>query len=246
MASDDLGIVERVDERQSALVAQPLASREGLADVLAVEHDLGAVAEARLDLRADRAGRHDDGHRDARPRAGPGVGLARVAGRERDRRPRAARPRSSDAIRCVMPRGLEGAGLLEVLGLEVQAAVGDADGRSVARIEPSPSADERAAACDGRRPTSRSRASMISRETARVRRPPSGGVSQGPAAGSATARVRADTCVFAQSMTDLNRDGHPASRIEDRPAALRGGRPRARPTPSACASSSRSRAASCP
>ena len=53
MAGDHLGVVERVDERQAALVADALHLGERLADVGTEEHDLRAVAETGLDLRSD-------------------------------------------------------------------------------------------------------------------------------------------------------------------------------------------------
>ena len=53
VAGDQLGIVERVDEREPALLREPLPQREHLADVAAVDDDLGAVVPAGLELRAD-------------------------------------------------------------------------------------------------------------------------------------------------------------------------------------------------
>ncbi len=50
VARDDLRIVERVDERESALCDQLLELLEGLADVLAVKDDLRAVALRGVDL----------------------------------------------------------------------------------------------------------------------------------------------------------------------------------------------------
>ena len=85
-------------------VADPLHLGERLADVRAVEDDPRAVAETGLDLRADRAGRHDDRHRDAGRAAGPRVGLPGVPGRQRDdaarRAPRAAASRSGWSSRA--------------------------------------------------------------------------------------------------------------------------------------------------
>ena len=89
VAGDDRRVVERVDEAEALRVADPLHLGEGLADVRAVEDDPGAVAEAGLHLRADRARRHHDRHRHPGRPAGPGVGLAGVPGRQRDD---AARP----------------------------------------------------------------------------------------------------------------------------------------------------------
>ena len=77
MAGDDGGVLERVDERQATLVADPLERPERLTDVGALEDDLGAVAAAGRDLRRIRADGHDDGHRDPGLASGPRVRLAR-------------------------------------------------------------------------------------------------------------------------------------------------------------------------
>ena len=90
----------------------------------AVEDDPGAVAEARLDLRADGASRHDHRHRDAGRAAGPRVGLPGVAGRQRDH---AARLGLVGQRRDLVGHAarLERAGLLEVLRLEVEPVVAE-------------------------------------------------------------------------------------------------------------------------
>ena len=123
MAGDDGRIVERVDEGEALGIPDPLHLGEGLADVRAVQDDPRAIAQAGLHLRADRAGRHHDRDRHARRAAGPGVGLAGVAGRQRDD---AAAGRLGRQGRDPVghPARLERAGLLEVLGLEVEPAVG--------------------------------------------------------------------------------------------------------------------------
>ena len=99
------GVVEGVDERQALGVADALHLRERLADVRAMEDDPGAVAEAGIHLRPDRACRHDDRDRDARRAAGPGVRLARVAGGQRDDAPRSAprEPASRSGSTCRAP-----------------------------------------------------------------------------------------------------------------------------------------------
>ena len=126
MAGDDVRIVERMDEREAALVAQGLHALEGLADVGPVQHDLGAVAQARLDLRTDRARGHHDDAMNARLRRRPRVRLGGVAGRQGDD---AGVPLRRGQRRHAGQRAarLERAGLLEVLRLEIEAAVGDLD-----------------------------------------------------------------------------------------------------------------------
>ena len=124
MAGHDRGVIERVHERETALVPNALQCPERVADVIALEDDLGAVPSARLDFRGVRVGRHHDGHRDAGLRAGPGVGLPGVAGGHRDR---AAPPlvgiERRDPVRH--PARLERAGLLEMLRLDVETIVGE-------------------------------------------------------------------------------------------------------------------------
>ena len=123
VAGDHVRIVERVGERQAALVADLLEPGERLADVLAVEDDLRAVPDAGVDLRAYGAGRHHDDRRDARLAAGPGVGLPGVPGRQRDDpRPPLLRGQRRDLGRHATR--LERARDLEVLGLDEQPIAG--------------------------------------------------------------------------------------------------------------------------
>ena len=131
VAQQDLRVVVGMDEDEAAFLAQPLEVLERLADVRAVQDDLGAVLAARVHLRLDRGERHDDRHRHARLAAGPRVGLSGVAGRDRDR---AAGPLVRREGGDPGQRGarLERAGLLEVLGLQVEPVVGDADARPLA------------------------------------------------------------------------------------------------------------------
>ncbi len=126
VAEQDLGVVVRVDEHQAALLAQPLEVLQRLPDVLPAEHHLRAVAQARGHLGGDGALGHDDRHRHARLARRPRVGLPRVSGRDGDRAPAPllGRERGDPGERGAR---LEGPGLLEVLGLEVQPAVGEAD-----------------------------------------------------------------------------------------------------------------------
>ena len=84
MTGDDRRIVEWVDEMQALHVADALHLGEGLADMRAMQHDPGTVGEARLDFRTAGTDRHDHGDSDLGRSARPGVGLACVAGRQRD------------------------------------------------------------------------------------------------------------------------------------------------------------------
>ena len=84
VAGDHRRIVERVDEREALGVADPLHLGERLADVLAVQDDPGAVAQAGVDLRPHGARRHDDRDRHARGATGPGIGLPGIPRRQRD------------------------------------------------------------------------------------------------------------------------------------------------------------------
>ena len=86
VTGDHRRVVERVDEPQAIRVADPLHLGEGLADVGAMEDHPGAIAKAGIDLRPNRARGHDDGDGHAGRSPGPRVRLARIAGRQRDRR----------------------------------------------------------------------------------------------------------------------------------------------------------------
>ena len=80
---DDVRVVERVGEHQATLLAELLDSGECLADMRAVEDDLRTVAATGFDLRRDGLLRHDDNGMHPNARAGPRVGLRRVAGGQR-------------------------------------------------------------------------------------------------------------------------------------------------------------------
>ena len=162
VAGDDRRVVERV-----ARTSRPSASRirsssaSGLADVRAVQDDPRAVAQAGVDLRADGAGRHDDRDRHAGRAAGPGIRLPGVAGRQRDD---AARRRLGRQGRDPVghPARLERAGLLEVLGLQVEPVVGEPRRRSRRSSRPRPSPTT-AAAVRWTSPSIRSRAASTRR-----------------------------------------------------------------------------------
>ncbi len=115
-----------MDEREPLGIADPLHLGERVTHVLAVEDDASPVAETGVDLRADRAFRHDDGHRYAGGGTGPGIRLTGVAGGERDgpTKPGLLGERR-DPVRH--PARLERAGLLKMLGLEVEQPVGELD-----------------------------------------------------------------------------------------------------------------------
>ena len=89
VAGDQLRVVERVHERQAALGREPLLLGEHLADVAAVDDDLGAVVTAGVELRADRGLGHDHRRRHADRPGRPRARLGRVARGDRDdpRRP---------------------------------------------------------------------------------------------------------------------------------------------------------------
>src|SRR4029079_1403473 len=128
VAGDHRRIVERMDECEPFDVADALHLRERIAHVLAMQDHARAVVEARVDLGADRALRHDDGHRYAGGCTGPGIRLTGVAGGERDcpTKPGLLGERR-DPVRH--PARLERAGLLKMLGLEVEQPVGKLDAR---------------------------------------------------------------------------------------------------------------------
>ncbi len=140
MTGDDGRVVEGMDELEALGVAQSLQLGETLADVRAVEDDAGAVSKAGIDLRADGARRHDDGHRDAGRSTRPRVRLPRVAGRERDDPVRLGRVGQGREL-VGHPAWLERTGLLEVLGLQEEAIVADRPlrWRRASRRRPSPS-----------------------------------------------------------------------------------------------------------
>src|SRR5205814_1971393 len=115
-------ILEWVGERETALVADPLQCLQRLADMRALEDDLGTVSATGGDLRRIGTDRHDDRHGDARFAPGPRVGLAGVAGGHGDRATLPLRRlERGDPVRH--PAGLERPGLLEVLGLQVETAI---------------------------------------------------------------------------------------------------------------------------
>ena len=126
MSGDDLGVVERMHEREPLHVAKTLHLREQVTDVPAMEHDPRPVAEARVDLRADGALGHHDGDRHTGRRPSPRICLAGVARGQRDRAARSGiRIERQDPVRH--PAHLERAGRLEVVGLEVETPARKAD-----------------------------------------------------------------------------------------------------------------------
>ena len=83
LAGDRDRVVERVDERQAARIADALHLRPGLGRVGPVEDHLRAVAAAGIHLGADRRGRHDDGGSHADDPGGHGHRGRVVARRDR-------------------------------------------------------------------------------------------------------------------------------------------------------------------
>ena len=83
LAGDHVVVLERVDERRAGV--RPL-TRRGLRLVVALagQHDLGAVAPGRLDLRHRRVLGHEDRRLDARLARRPGHRLPVVAGARGD------------------------------------------------------------------------------------------------------------------------------------------------------------------
>ena len=215
-----------------ALVADPLERGERLADVGAVEDDLGAVAAAGLDLRADSR-RRPSTTVIGTPAvaAGPGIGLTGVPRRHRDRAAaRCSGVRVSDPVGH--PAGLERARLLEVLGLEVEAAVGEprpAGGGD----EPRPRSRSTGAASGGRaRRSARGRRGSRRDPTRRsmVVTAEYGGDRRRPPARRRPRRRERYLRVCANSDM-IDRDvGHPAGHLVERvrSAALRRGRSGAR------------------
>ena len=122
VAGDHRRIVEGVHELEAFGIADPFELGQQFADVRAVQDDPGTVATARVDLRTNGAGGHDDGHRDTRRAAGPGIRLTCVPGRQRDDAPCPGRlGQGRDPVRH--PARLERSGLLELFGLEIQPIV---------------------------------------------------------------------------------------------------------------------------
>src|SRR4029079_811612 len=89
---DHCGIIEWVDERELLGIADPLHLREPVPDVLAMEDDARAIAEAGFDLRADRSFWHHDRDRHPGSCPGPRVRLSGVSRRQGDRATRAGSP----------------------------------------------------------------------------------------------------------------------------------------------------------
>ena len=86
----------------------PLLRRgDGVVEAVAREHDLGAVALRRLDLRGGRVLGHEDGRAHAGLARRPGDGLAVVAGARRDDAGRALGIRRGARCGCSAPRILK-------------------------------------------------------------------------------------------------------------------------------------------
>ena len=65
LARDDVGVVERRDEHGAGALGELRGRRSGVSTVGALEHDVGAVAAGRVQLRQRHAERHEDRGRDA-------------------------------------------------------------------------------------------------------------------------------------------------------------------------------------
>ena len=94
--------------------------------MIAVKDDLGAVATARVHLGADSSGGHHDYGVDAGLVRGQSHSLGVIAGGQRDHAGRALR-RGERGHLVERAADLERAGLLQVLGLGIDAAVAHVD-----------------------------------------------------------------------------------------------------------------------
>ncbi len=65
LAGDDVGMIERRDQREAALCRQCAADLLAILGVAVVGHDGGAVAARRVDLGSRRVRGHHEGRRDA-------------------------------------------------------------------------------------------------------------------------------------------------------------------------------------
>ncbi len=81
---DDARIVERMHQRQPALLGKLLGEGTRLVELIAVQHHVRPEHPRLLDLGVRRRARHDDGGRHAEPAAVTGKGLGMIAGRHGD------------------------------------------------------------------------------------------------------------------------------------------------------------------
>ncbi len=126
LPGQDERVVERRHERQPPLGLDLVHASPRFADVLAKENHFGAVAAARVHLRADRAGGHHHHGMNAGLVSGQRHCLGVVPRRERDYSGRPLRVRQRPDL-VKRPAHLERAGLLEMLRLGVDPPVGDLD-----------------------------------------------------------------------------------------------------------------------
>jgi hypothetical protein len=118
LAGDHERIVVGVNEQRAGARADFLGGAMGLEVVGARELDRLAVAARRVDLGDGGRGRHHDRRAHARARGRPGQRLPMIARRRGDSAARRlGRRQRRDSV--VGPANLERAGLLQILGLEV-------------------------------------------------------------------------------------------------------------------------------
>ena len=124
LTGHDVVVIEGVDERQTLLV--PQAHRLGVGVVVhaGYQHHVGAVAAGGLDLGDGCALGDTDGGLDAHVAGGKGHALGVVAGGAGDNAPRLLLIAEGGDLVVRAPQ-LEGAGLLQAVGLEVEVAAGD-------------------------------------------------------------------------------------------------------------------------
>ena len=124
LARDHARVLERMDEGRIRLLDVRPCSRHRVLEAFALEHELGAVVLARLDLRHRRVERDVDARADARLARGPRHGLPVVACACRDDAGRAlVRIEERDAVDRAAD--LERARALEVLRLQPDLAAGE-------------------------------------------------------------------------------------------------------------------------
>ena len=149
LADDDHGFVVGPDQRQAALRRQSCADLVAIAAGPLIEHDLGTEGAGVVDLLLRGIRRHDDDAGDAVHAGGKGHALGVVAGGEGDD-PTGAGLRLERRDRRPAAAELEGAGVLQALGLDEQTPPGDfvEEGRRQQRRPPRPAGQPDAGSFD--------------------------------------------------------------------------------------------------
>jgi hypothetical protein len=124
LAGDDVGVVERVDEREPVAGGDLAGMHARFRQVGAVQHDVRAELPAVGDLDQRREYRHDDGRRNAEQLRVIGDALGVIAGRCGND---AALPRVGRELQQRVARAafLETAGALQVIELAINVRAGE-------------------------------------------------------------------------------------------------------------------------